>query len=203
MLLCLRPTASTIRCTPRRKTPFYNALVTYVIPGSPAEEAGLRRGDWIMQVDTIRLMRDNSEELLSAGGPRRLLLGRYVSLGEGRVWVRPLGGCRGRPRGRPALGPWRDRCRGALPQRVLAGRIHHRLPRLQQLLGRCRRTVAAAFPGLCQPRCVGDLVLDLRYNEGGTSGSLQLLASLLAPSDAQGRVLASLQYNRKKGRPQS
>ena len=30
----------------------YNALITYVIPGSPAEAAGLERGDWIMKVDT-------------------------------------------------------------------------------------------------------------------------------------------------------
>lgn len=30
----------------------YNALITYVIPGSPAAEAGLVRGDWIMKVDT-------------------------------------------------------------------------------------------------------------------------------------------------------
>ena len=30
----------------------YNALITYVIPESPAEKAGLQRGDWIMKVDT-------------------------------------------------------------------------------------------------------------------------------------------------------
>ena len=30
----------------------YNALITYVIPGSPAAQAGLVRGDWIMKVDT-------------------------------------------------------------------------------------------------------------------------------------------------------
>lgn len=29
----------------------YNALVTYIIPGSPAEDAGLKRGEWIMMVD--------------------------------------------------------------------------------------------------------------------------------------------------------
>ena len=31
----------------------YNALITYVIPNSPADQAGLKRGDWIMKVDTF------------------------------------------------------------------------------------------------------------------------------------------------------
>ncbi|MFR5757797.1 MAG: hypothetical protein ACLUE2_05015 [Bacteroides cellulosilyticus] len=29
----------------------YNALITYVIPESPASEVGLKRGEWIMQIN--------------------------------------------------------------------------------------------------------------------------------------------------------
>lgn len=34
----------------------YNALVTYVIPNSPADQAGLKRGNWIMKVDTSYIL---------------------------------------------------------------------------------------------------------------------------------------------------
>ena len=35
----------------------YNALITYVIPGSPAA-AVLKRGDWIVKVDTSYISKD-------------------------------------------------------------------------------------------------------------------------------------------------
>ena len=174
----------------------YNALVTYVIPGSPAEEAGLRRGDWIMQVDTIRLMRDNSEELLSAGGPRRLLLGRYVSLGEDEYGEAIGGVVADREVDLPSARGVTD---VVVPCHSVFSQDGYTIGYLvyNSFSADADEQLRQLFRDFAN-QGVGDLVLDLRYNEGGTSGSLQLLASLLAPSDAQGRVLASLQYNRKK-----
>ena len=42
----------------------YNALITYVIPGSPAAQAGLERGDWIMKVDTSYISKKYETYLL-------------------------------------------------------------------------------------------------------------------------------------------
>ena len=53
----------------------YNALVTYVIPNSPADQAGLKRGDWIMKVDTCYISKKYEEQLLQGSQARELSMG--------------------------------------------------------------------------------------------------------------------------------
>ena len=55
----------------------YNALVSYVAKNSPAEEAGLERGSWIMLVDGDSITK-KTEERLTDGGARTLHIGKYV-----------------------------------------------------------------------------------------------------------------------------
>ncbi len=42
---------------------------------------------------------------------------------------------------------------------------------------------------------VSDLILDLRYNGGGSTNASSVLADYLAPSSAQGKVLVSIEHN--------
>ena len=53
----------------------YNALITYVIPGSPAAQAGLVRGDWIMKVDTSYISKKYETLLLQGTEARDLVMG--------------------------------------------------------------------------------------------------------------------------------
>ena len=53
----------------------YNALITYVIPGSPAEAAGLERGNWIMKVDTSYISKKYETQLLQGTQARDLVMG--------------------------------------------------------------------------------------------------------------------------------
>lgn len=55
----------------------YNALVSYVALNSPAEDAGLERGDWIMLIDGDSITK-KTEERLTDGGARKLRIGKYV-----------------------------------------------------------------------------------------------------------------------------
>lgn len=55
----------------------YNALVSYVASNSPAADAGLKRGDWIMLVDGDSITK-KTEERLTDGGARKLRIGKYV-----------------------------------------------------------------------------------------------------------------------------
>ena len=55
----------------------YNALITYVIPGSPAEAAGLVRGDWIMKVDTSYISKKYETQLLQGTKARDLVMGEW------------------------------------------------------------------------------------------------------------------------------
>lgn len=59
----------------------YNALVSYVAKNSPAEEAGLQRGNWIMLIDGDSITK-NTEERLTDGGVRTLRVGKYVMVKE-------------------------------------------------------------------------------------------------------------------------
>ena len=54
----------------------YNALITYVIPGSPAA-AVLKRGDWIVKVDTSYISKKYEAQLLQGTGPLEITLGKY------------------------------------------------------------------------------------------------------------------------------
>ena len=51
-------------------------MITYVIPGSPAAEVGLKRGEWIMKVNDDFITK-KTEELLKEGESRKLLMGEY------------------------------------------------------------------------------------------------------------------------------
>ena len=53
----------------------YNALITYVIPESPAAKAGLQRGDWIMKVDTSYISKKYETQLLQGTIARELSMG--------------------------------------------------------------------------------------------------------------------------------
>ena len=55
----------------------YYALVSYVLPDSPASDAGLKRGDWIMKVDGEVILRTNQVELLDSGDAMDLTIGKY------------------------------------------------------------------------------------------------------------------------------
>ena len=55
----------------------YNALITYVIPGSPAAQAGLERGDWIMKVDTSYISKKYETYLLQGTKAVKLTLGEW------------------------------------------------------------------------------------------------------------------------------
>ena len=58
----------------------YNALITYVIPGSPAAQAGLERGKWIVKVDTSYISKKYETKLLQGTEPLEVTLGVYQKI---------------------------------------------------------------------------------------------------------------------------
>lgn len=72
----------------------YNALISYVVPGSPAEEAGLQRGHWIMMMNGDYITKKVESELLQ-GSTRQLQIGVYKEVvgedGEVIGGVVPIG----------------------------------------------------------------------------------------------------------------
>lgn len=156
------------------------ATVTYTYPDSPAREAGLQRGDQILEVNGKQLTPDNYQQItaaeLAAGesvtltmadGGKKTLTARQLY--EDPVLLMRIFGCGGKK----------------------VGYLHYTsftLDSGQQLIEICRE-----FRG----RGVSELILDLRYNSGGYALTEELFASMLAPETAvtTGAILATELYN--------
>ena len=176
----------------------YYALVTYVIPGSPAEEAGLQRGDWIMRVDTALITLKN-EAMLTEGDSRNLVVGIYAPREEDEDDDEE-------EEEEETLNVVEDRTLLLPAPRAVEDPVIPTYGILDGHVGYivynsfCAEQDAEVlrFSAWCRENGVDNLVLDLRYNAGGNMGSVQRWASILAPATALGSTLASLSYSEKQ-----
>ena len=173
----------------------YVMQVLYTQPGSPAEEAGLKRGDLIIGADDAAIRPDDYTEYVAR--PTRahtFLLGTYHAETSridtlGRVEM-PA----------PRLVEMHNLLKTSLLDtgtRRAAYILYNEfgqdddIAQWQALYSR----LAAAQPD--------DIILDLRYNPGGYVSTAQAVATLLAPPDALGRTMLSMTGNDKSGEPRT
>ena len=157
------------------------AVVTFTYAGSPAAEAGLKRGDVILEIDGRELTPDNYQQLvregLLGGGTVRIGLsdGRTVTLTAVDMYENPV----------------QTACVLETAGGRKAGYLHYSSFTLES----CQDLVDA-FDGFVAAG-IDDLVLDLRYNGGGYVIAESVLASMLAPVSAveAGSVLSQMVYN--------
>lgn len=179
----------------------YHALVTYVLPHSPAADAGVKRGDWIMQVNDAVITQSNEKRLLDTGASLKLLLGKYtventpeteeqtgIVVAKGTTTIaakavvtddpvhyyRVITTTQGTKVGYLVYSHF-------TPGTAANPELYN--DRLREL----SREFAAAG--------VTDFILDIRYNKGGSLASAELLYALLAPGNKLGTTLGSLEYN--------
>ena len=141
------------------------AVVTFAFAGSPAEKAGIGRGDVILTVDALEMTPDNYRDIVRD----RLLGGGTVALG--------LSG--GRSVTLTAVDMYEDPVHTALilerPDGKRIGYLHY----TSFTVDSCEKLVEV-FRSFTEAG-IGDLVLDLRYNGGGYVSAENVLASMLAP----------------------
>lgn len=181
----------------------YNALVTYILPDSPASKAGLKRGDYIMKVNDEYITKKSETRLLDSGQAISLMLGTYVppleNVEEGEetadvVQTRTA-----------AMGAEQPIADNPINFHAVYSVASHRVgylvyshfsagptPDSQQYNDELR-TIFREFA----QAGVTYFILDLRYNNGGSLECAQLLSTLLAPARALGTPFASLEYNDK------
>ncbi|MEF8805718.1 MULTISPECIES: S41 family peptidase [Bacteroides] len=192
----------------------YNALITYVIPGSPAAQAGLVRGDWIMKVDTSYISKKYETQLLQGTEARDLVMGVWkkvpVETEEGEeseetkyeYKVVPDDRTLDLPAARvvednpvhkyeilPVKENGRDIKVGYLMYNSFTAGTKAEPEKYNDELRRVSQEFQAAG--------VKHVILDLRYNAGGSLDCVQLLGTILTSSARLNEPMAYLEYNDK------
>ena len=170
------------------------ARVLYTLEGSPAQQAGILRGDWITSINGQRITTSNYQQLMQ-GGAVKVSRSRFVSM-EGTLsqMVDTL-----------ALG-------ASVTMEINPFYVHktietdgHKVAYLvynefstgpenkgtETTYNEQMKQIFAGFKAQ-QPDA---FILDLRYNNGGFLQCAQALGSLLAPADALGKDFATLTFN--------
>lgn len=183
--------ARCVRLTGTDRT-IYGLAIYAIAPGSPAERAGLRRGMLVSRVDGETVTAANFAGLLGrlCDGPAvRVQLDRVVWDADGRfAALEPIGEreLTAETYADPAV------------YRVCANDIGGK--RVGYLLymsfsSEDDQSLIEAFDGL---RGADELILDLRYNGGGSVRSSTLLSTLIAGESRRDRIYCKLTYNARR-----
>jgi hypothetical protein len=186
-------------------TDTYYALVGRVLSDSPAADAGLQRGDWIMSVDGEDITKSNKETLLTSGNAMSLVVGSYgytVSESGDTVYtVTP----------KKTVEMQAARSVSDDPVSLYSVITLQNGKRLGYLVYNSFEAGTATdsekynnelreASNYFATQGINYLAIDLRHNSGGSFRNSQLLASIVAPSLAVfgSTTYATLTYNDKR-----
>ncbi|MDR2627165.1 MAG: PDZ domain-containing protein [Dysgonamonadaceae bacterium] len=147
------------------------AIVLYVYPGTPAEEAGLKRGDILISINGGAITEANMMELYDAAS---LLIGRGILTDEGVAadpqWVYMEA---------------RNMYENPIVKDTVIVNNGHTIGYLcyTDYTAESEQQLQEVFAGF-KSKNATDVVLDLRYNGGGFARTSVLLSSILAPQTA-------------------
>lgn len=174
------------------------ARVLFVLPNSPAAEAGLCRGDWISAVGKEQLTSNNYGYLIS-GGATSFARESIVAGQDGPVWlaVDTLDVGASRP---VELNPFYVDTVYVIEGKKIAYMMYNQFSTApddqpgqpeETEYGQQMLRIFAEF----KQSSPDAFILDLRYNPGGYLSCAQELASLLVPSANLGETFCTLEHN--------
>ena len=170
-------------------------LVEAVIPGGPADKLGIKRGDFITEVNGISITMDNYRSVTSKIYTDALTVLTNTVTWEGvhldQAVVKPIGTFDLSPESyiEPAIykAETVELSNGKKVGYLLYMGFHADFD--YQLMDVFDKFKADG---------IDDLVLDLRYNNGGEILSSTVLATMIAGSAHQGKTLAKLRFNEER-----
>ena len=171
------------------------ARILYVLPDSPAEKAGIQRGDWISAINKNRITSDNYQQMIQ-GDAISLARNQIVRSENGYAWqakdtlnVSPSIAMEINPffintvyeinGQRIAYLVYNDFSTG--PNNDGTESVYNE--QMKQIFTQFKAQSPDAF------------ILDLRYNNGGYLQCAQALGSVLAPASALGKDFVNLTFN--------
>lgn len=193
----------------------YNALVTYIIPNSPASRAGLKRGEWIMEVNNTVITKKTEKQLLQGFDPVNLVIGTYqkVENEEGGTGT-PGDGTEDEEANYNVV---KDHDAEMGAAEVVTDNPVHRVEVLTTDKGQkvgylMYNSFTAgtehdnqkyndelrAASQMFSNEGVDTYVIDFRYNKGGSIDCAQLLSTMFVSSSFLNSTMAFLEFNDKK-----
>lgn len=173
----------------------YYVHILYVAPSSPAAEAGLKRGDWILKINNKAIDNSNSATLLG-GNAATLSVANYKKT-ESSSWtnIRTINITSARTIEDDPL-YYHNVYTSSTGKKVGYLVYNHFTADKDENKGDGMYDTkllswSKDFAG------VDEFILDLRYNNGGLISCAQLLATILAPSDALGSIFCIEKFNGK------
>ncbi len=173
----------------------YYVHILYVAPSSPAAEAGLKRGDWILKINNKAIDNSNSATLLG-GNAATLSVANYKKT-ESSSWtnIRTINITSARTIEDDPL-YYHNVYTSSTGKKVGYLVYNHFTADKDENKGDGMYDTkllswSKDFAG------VNEFILDLRYNNGGLISCAQLLATILAPSDALGSIFCIEEFNGK------
>ncbi len=168
----------------------YYAWVLYVLPNSPAAEAGLKRGDWIVGVNNISPIMDLS--ILNSGIGTRFQMAQFKDnkfVESGTIDISASRTVEDTPFLKDSVYHVDGKTIGYLLYNHFASGPDNKNYSYDERM----KQIFVSF----KSENVNEFVLDLRYNGGGLVTSSLLLTSLLAPANALGKTFCIMEYNDK------
>ena len=171
-------------------------LVQYIFNDSPAKESGLRRGDWITEIDGKPITIEDVSSISNGGGEMSLTIQRWNSNRRGYV-TEP------------------EKINMPAARQVIDNPVH--MAKVITTSGKEKKVGYLVYNhftrGVSNDNFsyddelrglsgitfdgIDEFVLDLRYNPGGNIASAILLCAILAPASALEKPFCYIQYNDK------
>ena len=170
----------------------YAIRVLYTQPGSPAEEAGLKRGDWIIAANNKKIGSGDYSKYVSAPTQSyTFTLGNYNGEGFDTLGVTEIPAPR-----------YIEETNLMKTSFITAGNRTVAYILYNSFGADDTETLQNMFVEIVA-RQPNDIILDLRYNPGGYVSTSQLLSTLLAPQNAMGQTFLNMTYNDKIAKTES
>ena len=177
------------------------ARVLYVLNDSPAQKAGIERGDWISAINEERITSDNYPKLMQ-GGALSLTRSQIINTENGLGWqvrdVLNMGASVAME-----INPFLVNTVLEIEGKKIAYLVYNEFatgPKnegTESVYNEQMKQIFAQF----KAQSPDAFILDLRYNNGGFLQCAQALGSLLAPSTTMGKDFVNLTFNAKANPP--
>lgn len=171
------------------------ARVLYVLPNSPAEQAGIKRGDWITAINKANITTDNYHQLMY-GGQTTWTRDRITIIEESATW-QAVDTIQISTSINMEINPFLVDTTYQLNGKKIAYLVYNEFstgPNNDGLETVYQEQMKQIFTNF-KEQLPDAFILDLRYNNGGFLSCAQDLGSFLAPTSALGKDFIHLTRN--------